>query len=311
MAFAACRSALASAAAWRRERVTATVRDSVPGGRGHTLVIAPSTFALWRDAGDALWRQFERAEGAVRFDPDSPRSASSLALAQAAAGAGRVVAADVFRGDVGGAVAAGVAWRTWVTRRRAGVAVPAGDEVAVVDARWAGDFDGRATVARWPVDSVDRRDKGKGLLVALDLPGRELPGALKGYSSQAVLWERIAAEVEASPGVVEGAPAADFVRRRALEAGVPVADPSAWGEHCVTPAYARGVVRALRSAGERVRVAGAGWGEGHGPVRSRAELRRLARGCRGVVDPVPGGCVAVGSLGVPVVQGGGPARRAA
>ena len=317
-----------------RARQVAARRDGWSGGgrrSGRLCVVAPSHFRLWNDAGGVLADALASAgaDRVVRFDPDDPACSSALALLDACEGCDAVVAADTSRADLPGVVPAAMPWITWVTRAAAIPAFAAAgpsDALLLADEGWravahaAGWPAVRATVAGWPAVHVPTPHPraAPSLAVVADTRPVVMPDALAEFSSHALLWDAIAAELAADPFALNQPPAA-YLQQRMKRHGVSPQgfDAAAFLERLIVPAYEQSVARLLARANLPVRLFGAGWQHcddlrplAAGPVLSRADLARIGRSATAVVDvsPAPGG-YPVQRLGRPVVAAAAGGRR--
>jgi hypothetical protein len=252
----------------------------------------------------------EAFEGAdiQRFDPDDPACSSAVALLSAAERCDAVVAADMSRADVPGVVPSSMPWLTWITRAaaipQAAAASPA-DALVVADPAWrqraldAGWPAERVKVGGWPrVDVYPPAASAQSLAVIADTMPVVAPERLAEFSSHALLWDRISAELSAEP-LALGESAATYLEQRMRRDGVGGEgfDAALFFERLVLPAYAQAIVRMLMRQGLALRLYGAGWDQvgefaphAMGPVSSRAELAEVGRGASAFVHvwPDPG-----------------------
>ncbi len=120
---------------------------------GRVIVLAGSQFNLADLSNIALRSALltEQSDSSfVAFDPDYPLTASPLALAEAAAEADAIVAADLFRSDLPGIVSPRTAWITWLTNGRVVSPEGAEDALLVADPAWVE----LAVKAGWPAERV-------------------------------------------------------------------------------------------------------------------------------------------------------------
>ena len=263
---------------------------------GGTLVVAGSGGEAWELAGRAL---ASAVPGDV-LDVDDARTASPLALADAAAGARAVIACDVTRGDLPGVLPDNVPVISWIACDRHPVApVSREDGLLVADAAWrakwigAGWREDRVAIAGWP-SLVGGDGVGRGVLFAW--PERDLapPPRVAEYSSRAVLWNNIAAELANDPfRLVRLGGSITYLdgRVRSADVDLDADELGAWQRELVTPAFARGLGKLSRRLGATVAA-----------PTSPGELLELASGHAAVIDPTPDGLPAVQGLGLPILS---------
>ena len=298
-------------------------------------VIAPSHFRLWDDAGSVLAETLTGQAGqpgsaaeVIAFDSDDPAHSSGVALLRAAVDCHAVVAADMSRADLAGIIPADLPWVTWVTRPvPIPVAAFAGtrDALVLADEAWwriaegAGWARDRVAFGGWPrfEDDAQASPPSSLLAVVSDTRPVVMPEALTEFSSHAMLWGHIAAELSADPFAI-GAGPAEYLQRRMKQAGVAAEgfDAAPFLERLILPAYEQAVARLLLRAGLPVRLYGAGWDavEGFAPhaagaLTSRADLLRIRADVTAVVDCSAGSCQALHRLGRPVVPRATDPRR--
>lgn len=313
----------------RRAQQVVTRRDGWRnrGSQSRRLcVIAPSHFRLWNDAGAVLAEQLlggaADTDVGIRFDPDDPACSSALALLDAAERCDAVVAADTSRADLAGVVPVAMPWVTWITRP---ASIPAfesaspADRLVLAEAAWVQ----RATAAGWPRDRISvggwsvvpaeppSSSAARSLAVAADTRPVVMPDALAEFSSHALLWGHIAAELAADPFAAASSPAAYLEQRMKRHHVSPDGfDAALFLERLIVPAFEQAVARLLVREGLPVRLFGAGWDQiddlrrcAAGAVTSQAELAPIAAGSAVVVDVSPLADVhPVHRLGRPVVS---------
>ena len=263
------------------------------------LVVCRSAFTLW-DVSAVL----ADAVGGDRYDLDDPLTASPLALAEAAAGASAVAAADLGRGDAAAVVSTGTPWVTWMTQPAPPTFATAGpaDRVVVADPAWTA----HATVAGWPAERVSV-GRCPPLVPPSPLPPRPTvalltdtgpitpPASVKLYSTHLLLWEAIAAELHADP-LTATDPAA-FLADRARRMGIDVLllDQLAFFDGLIGPGYVQGVGRLLIDGGLPVRLWGTGWDElpefadaAAGPITDADTFAAAVSTATVLVRPTPG-----------------------
>ncbi len=309
----AAQRGLRDAAEERARQVAAAVTTTQPATHDIAL-LAGLNLRLPRSAGSALAAALAEDESrAVRVvDVDDPRSASTLIAANAAAAAQCVVTPDLTRSDLPNVVAASTPWLAWVATHRPPVPWREGSDVILLaDERWqvewltAGWPRDRVRVAGWPV--VPREVTGRTIAVVADLPPREPPADIAAYSSAAVVWEQLAADVEADPW--KAVDPERLVENRHARAGLACDDATVarWQRGCVQPAVTRGLVARLRASDTPLRLIGTGWDDGPGvvgAVESDADLQRHLRDVAALLDAAFAGDPAIRTLGLPLVRPG-------
>lgn len=269
---------------------SAELRRFTPGPPvpGRTLVIAGSRFRLGSPGLDAVRQVVGSVAGceAVPYDTDDPLSASPLALARAADRTDAVVAVDLGRGDSAPVLPLTTPWVTWLTRATVPPHAAAGpnDRLVLAVPAWAD----LARRTGWPADRVQvgvfpQAAVPPPAVRSIGLIGDTVPvdppQAVLDFSSHRLLWEAIAAEIDADPtGVTD---AARYVRDRAVQGGLSAdeVDVPLFVDRLVLPAYAQSLARHLIRAGLPVSLWGGGWtglsgfGDRARAVRDDADLR--------------------------------------
>lgn len=284
---------------------------------GRPVVIGRSGYTLWEDGPAVLWTACGSA--ATRFDTDDPLNTSPVALATAAVGCGGVVAADSGRGSAAGLVRPDVPWVTWVTRPAVPEVGASGPLDALVLA--AAEWRPLAERAGWPGDRVHVGGWQAAmplpcasglphLAVMADTRPVEMPPAVAGYSSHAMLWEAIEAELRSSPLAARDPVAYLADRAGQVRVDRTAVDVGAFVERLIYPAYQQGVARLLIAAGLPITLWGSGWGEvdefagrAGGSVESVAARDRAAGAAVGLVHCWPeDGPHPIDAVGRPVVR---------
>ncbi|MCC7352049.1 MAG: hypothetical protein IT446_15930 [Phycisphaerales bacterium] len=257
----------------RRERLQNLARGPV-GASSPWCIVAPMEFRLWDDAGWMLAKACDAfdAGGMVLFNPDDPAAASSLALAQASADAGVMVASNRFRADTPGIFPMDRPWVTWVTGPRVGsfVSGASKDAVLLADERWkpiavaAGWPEDRIRVAAWPTidkpPAIEPPAESQLVLLA-DAHDLKPPPAVCELSSQRVLWEQIARELVDDPFRLGNHPDRYLLQRmRTLSIAEETMDKSLFVNQLLIPAYQQGIARLLLRGQFPLRIYGRGWG---------------------------------------------------
>ncbi len=257
----------------------------------------------------------------VALDPDHPLTASPLALAQAAAEADAIVAADLFRGDLPGIVGPGTAWITWLTSGRIVAHADQGpsDALLLADPAWleparkAGWPTERVQIAAWPRIVPPASDSPRVLGVLADTRAIEIPQRVKDFSSQMLLWEMIEDELSRDPlSLGEEAQKYLQVRMDRFNIAEEGLDRNLFMERLIVPAYQQGLCRLVMRQGIPLALFGRGWGEisefkncALGPIDSVDDLVQGVSKCRAVLQVFPERQGAMGALPVPVIQPGG------
>ncbi|MGA2440400.1 MAG: hypothetical protein ABSH08_05550, partial [Tepidisphaeraceae bacterium] len=253
------------------------------------------------------------------IDPDHPLTASSLALADAAAEADALVAADFFRADLPGVVSPTTAWITWVTNGRIvppDTQCPA-DALVLADAQWrqaavnAGWTAQQIQIAGWPeIVPAPAANSPPALGLLADTRTIEIPQHVKDFSSQLLLWEFIEDELARDPLSLGDNPdrylQSRLARLNIAEEGF---DRATFFQALIVPAYKTGLSRFLLRNGIPLRLFGRGWEEvpelksrARGPIETVADLADAVSRCHAVLQPFPGQYGAAGGLPVPVIQ---------
>lgn len=256
----------------RAQRVRQRLATGNSAGRPRLLVLAPSHFRLWDDAGHALASALRDGEAATvtHVDPDNPAQASAAGLAWAACDADVIVLPNRTRGELpADAVPANVRVITWMTEPR----VPAfdrgfptdglllADETWMTAAQRAGWPKARLDVAGWPTLEPSSAGGDHVALIAdtrsLDTPVDELD-----LSSHHVLWEMIRTDLRHDP-LSLGADVGAFLNRRMAKLGISEEgfDRTRFVQQLIQPAYQQGLARLLIDGGVPLRVYGRGWDE--------------------------------------------------
>ncbi len=291
---------------------------------GRVLVLAGSQFnlgdlsnvalraALLGDVGDASF---------VEFDPDHPLTASPLALAEAAADADAVVAADVFRSDLPGIVSPRTAWITWVTSGRiiSPMNLGSDDALMLADARAlepamkAGWTAQRVGIFGWP-RIVGATSGLMGVVgVFADTCAIQVPQRVKDFSSQVLLWEMIEDELSNDP-LTLGEDARKYLQSRMerfniVDEGF---DRNLFMERLIVPGYQQGICRLVLRHGISIKLFGSGWGEiaefkdcAMGAIGSAGELELSVSKCQVVLDVFPEGQASMDALPMMVIRPAG------
>jgi hypothetical protein len=304
----------------RTARINELHRASSPQPRRAVCVVARSVFRLWDDAGFVLGEMGRKMGWAV-IDADDPASASTLALAEAAAGCGAIMTANTTRADMPGIAPDHAVWITWLTAPRipaAGLAGPH-DQLLLADPRWRelasmrGWPAERVHAATWPPARPPKAD-GSSVAVIADCPALEPPREIVDLSSHRLLWETILQELTADPSMVDDDVFA-YLRSRSRCANIPwdALDSAAFIDRLIVPAYARGLALTLARAGVELRLHGRGWEAveplapyAAGPIAGRDGLIEAVRDAAVLVHAWPTrDAHPIDACGRRVVRGGG------
>jgi hypothetical protein len=296
------------------------------GRTGKVLLIAGSHFRLWDGASTILVEQIQSSVAVNRFDSDDPAASSPLALADAAANCGVILAANVSRSEANNLVATSTPWITWVTWPRVPSFSAAGprDVLLLADAAWesmavtAGWPQQRVTVAPWPTMPVAATaNTSPSLAIIADTQLIEIPDSIADLSSHRVLWDQIEAELRDDP-LAMGEDVGGYLTQRAemYEVSSSALDRRRFVENLIVPAYQQGLARLLFKAGLPLRLYGGGWNlveefskvEG-GPVHCQQEFESAIAAAAALVYVWPmRHAHPMDSVGKPVIQRTG--RRA-
>ena len=306
------------------ERRSAQIRSRVsvwkPAPRAKKLcIVAPSRFRLWNDAPHTLHqtlsasREFEVS----RFDSDSPRTASPVALCKLATNCDAAITANISRADLSGVFPASMPLITWVTFPR----IPAfegtspDDALLLADESWqrlaieAGWPEARTKVAGWPATQLSA--SGNALSLITDITTLEVPKAVAGFSSQRILWESIQHELLNNPFAV-GTDIDGYLKRWQTKCDVDSEhlDRVLFIESLIVPAYQQGLARLLMHNRISLALHGTGWTElpefapyASGPVTSRERFEQIIQSSAALVHAWPIAYAhPIQSIGLPVIR---------
>jgi hypothetical protein len=291
---------------------------------GRVLVLAGSQFNLG-DLSNVALRAALLSDGGdssfVAFDPDHPLTASPLALAEAAAEADAVVAADVFRSDLPGIVSPRTAWITWVTSGRiiSPMNLGSDDALMLADARWlepamkAGWTAERVGIAGWPRIAAANSGTMGAVGVFADTCAIAVPQRVKDFSSQVLLWEMIEDELSNDP-LSLGEDARKYLQARMERFNIADEgfDRNLFMERLIVPGYQQGICRLVMRHGISVNLFGSGWGDivefkdcAMGAIGSAGKLELSVFKCQVVLDVFPEGRAWMDALPVTVIRPAG------
>jgi len=321
--------AVFSAETSRRSRRLEEVRGRAQASQSaatdlmRVAVVAPSRFRLWDSAGWLLRRTIPagRVGNAeiTHFDPDDPRTASPVALAEFASQSDAIVTVDAYRSQMPGLVASDVPWLTWVTSPR--IAPPAADAPAdrlmladeslhdaATAAGWSID---RIRLATWPPSPATSRS-GEGIALLSDTCDFNTPPQKFELSSHQLLWQTIGEELRRNPLAV-GEDINGYLNRWIERAGLDgsLVNRAMFIDRLIAPAFLQGVVKLLLSAGLPVHVYGSGWdqveGIGNawgGEVRTIERFEQVIASAGALLHPSPiRACHLCQAFGKPVLHG--------
>jgi hypothetical protein len=306
----------------RSERLQGILARDARPKNGDVLVLAGSRFNLADWSNLALFQTLVQQVDPkfLRFDPDSPLTASPLALAERAADAGALMTADLFRADLAGIVPPQTPWITWVTSGRVAGPDPqaTADIVLLANPQWrqlateTGWPEERIKIAGWP--QIVRRPNSSsapsvlGLLT--DICAIEAPQRVKDFSSQLLLWEMIEEELSRNPLALGDDPK-QYLQSRMIELNIGDEgfDRNLFIEKLIAPTYKRGLSRFLLQNGIPMALYGRGWSEqaefrawAKGPIESLDDLTAAISRCHAVLHPFPGCPATMAGLPLPVIQ---------
>ncbi len=281
----AAQKVFSNVATERAEQIKAIWRERgvVKRDDPRVCLIAASGFRLWDDAGHALATVLANDDSIFRLDPDDPARTSPLAVAQAAAKADMILAANMYRGDTpAGAVAESIRWVTWVTGSRIPSVKHAGprDRLILIDdaqkarAMVAGWDASRLSIGSWPVTQLTTALSREAAVIC-DVPSLECPESIAEYSSFKVLWESAREELLRNPTMLRDVDSYLADLRRKLSIGEEGFPRAAFIDGVILPAWQIGWVKALIREGAPIRVYGRGWDipESRGPLETREQLQ--------------------------------------
>jgi hypothetical protein len=274
-------------------RVAEQIFNEVNAGR--LLLVAPSHFRLWDDAGHTMIQCLASENDVVHLDPDDPAQSSSLGLAISAADCGVLLVADRVRTELS-VLPRDISIITWITQPRIPNFDPQHphDALLLADEQWlepakrAGWPSNQLSIAHWPPQH-QREPSGSAagpvpkqitLSLITDTHSLETPVTELELSSHHVLWESIRADILANPFSVQDSPT--FIDRRRKNLGI--ADegfnPEFFLNRLVIPAYQQAIVARLLNAKIPVRLYGKGWtpfpDADHGPIATREDFLAAA-----------------------------------
>ena len=255
----------------------------------------------------------------VAFDPDHPLTAGPLALAEAAADADALVAADLFRADLPNVVPARTAWITWITTGRiTPPAMQGRDGLLLADPAWRQDAINagwpavRIQIAAWPqiVPPSSARNLPPVLGLLTDTRTIEIPPQVKDFSSQLLLWEFFEDELTRGPLALGDDPDR-YLNSRMSRFNIrdEKFDRGLFFDRLIAPAYKRGVALFLLKNGIRVALFGRGWNEmaefkscAMGPINNLADLTHAISQFDAILQAYPDRSPAAAGLPLPMIR---------
>ena len=234
----------------------------------NVLVLAPSHFRLWDDAGEALLSVM-RGTDACHFDPDDPARSSALGLALAGQHCDVVVVPNRSRAELPAVLSPATSVLTWITQPHIPMydAKHPNDALLLADDSWLtaatslGWPPNRLKIAGWPSLSF-APPAGKSLALIADTFTLETPVKALDSSSHHVLWEMIRSEMSSGPFSI-GSDVIGFIHRRMMKLGISAEgfNEGMFVNQLVIPAYQQGMARLLLDAGLPLKIFGKGWDE--------------------------------------------------
>ncbi|HTW94386.1 MAG TPA: hypothetical protein VMD30_06325 [Tepidisphaeraceae bacterium] len=258
-------------------------------------VIVSSHYRTWDFASLVLSRLTQSMPDWKQLDTDRPTSASPLALAMAAEDSGAIVAADLFRADVGNVIPDAMPWITWVTRGRIARFTPnTADRLLLADRAWIARASesawpaDRISIAGWPELSPPTPPRSRQIAFIADAALIDLPDKLREFSSHGLLWESIAAELLEHPHALANDPDA-YLTDRAAKLGIPpeTLDRPLFIDKLILPSWRRGAANALKCAGLNLTFFGNGWPTPGATIASFDQLLEIAQNSAALICPVP------------------------
>lgn len=267
-------------------------------------IVAPSRFRLWHNAGDVL-RSLDMDGQSILIDTDTPIQSAPLAIAQAATSASGILTANLGRASLPEIVHSDTPWITWATEQTVPAFVPtspndqliladASAKTSALEAGWPAD---RISIAGWPDAKSIGSPKQPCIGLFMDLSDLKPPKQVEDFSSLRLIWENIAADLQADPFRLDETPQT-LVRRyqRRLELPDDQLPMDLFVESLVLPAHAIGLARALVAQQYPFKLFGRGWDaieslRPHccGPIDSTSYLNDALAQCTVVIDPFHAG----------------------
>lgn len=277
------------------------------------LLVAPTRFRLWDDAGWLMWRTLTQSPcDEVRFvamDPDDPRQASPLALAMAASDCDAVLTANAYRSEMPGIVSSCLPWLTWATTPR--IAPPAADAPgdrlllaeeslhdAALAAGWSVD---RICLATWPdraspgiAHGTEQMTKAPLVLISDTVAIDEPPTPFE-LSSHHVLWTLIRDEIRRDPFCI-GHNLAAYLGERMARLGLDetTVNLGLFIDQLIAPGFLQGVARILLDNNVPLGIYGSGWdtlptfrSAWGGEVSTRERFEELIANAGALLHPSP------------------------
>lgn len=308
----------------RSDRLTEIITAAPNSATGRIAVLAGSRFNLADLSNLALKRALlEDPNDAAFFpiDPDHPLSASSLALAEAAAQSTALIASDFFRADMPGVVSPETPWITWVTAARIVSPSPGckHDGILLAGPRWRdpaikiGWPPDRIQIAAWPTIVPPPADPPARVGIFSDISAIEIPQRVKDFSSQLLLWEYIEEELSRDP-LALGENPEEYLHSRMTRLGIrdEGLDRGMFFEKLIIPTYKRTLSLFLAGAGIPLILFGRGWNTipqlqryAGGPIENAAQLAAAVLQCRALLEAFPGALQTAGALPLPAVSPAG------
>jgi len=231
------------------------------------LLIAPTEFRLWDDAGYAMMQSLGSEAEVLHLNPDDAQ-ASALNLAQVAANASAILIPNRGRGELPIALPLGKAVLSWITQPRLWPFDPKypRDGLLMADESWIGHAKRmgwpaeRLAVAGWPTVPIPAANGETSLALISDTNSLEVPTTKLNFSSHHVLWEMIRNELLARPFSLGGDINA-FIDQRRKKLGISDEgfNRDLFIGRLVLPCFTQAIARRLADAGMPLRIYGKGW----------------------------------------------------
>lgn len=289
------------------------------------LLVAPMRFRLWDDAGwlmqQAMRQSADNAVTFVTMDPDDPRQASPLALANAALECDAILTANAYRSQMPNALPADLPWLTWVTTPR--IAPPSPDapadrlllaeeslHEAALAAGWSVD---RIRLATWPeAITASPASTDAPLVLINDTVPVDQPATPFELSSHQVLWDVIRDDIRRNPFCI-GENLLGYLKSRITHLGLDesTVNMELFIDELIAPAFMQEIVKILLNNNLRLRIYGSGWdalpfaaSACGGAVRTRERFEQIISGAGALLHPSPlRGAHLCHAYGRPVLHG--------
>jgi hypothetical protein len=239
------------------------------------LLIAPTDFRLWDDAGHAMVEALQDETNLRHLNPDDPAQASALNLATFAKDAKAIVIPNRGRAELPIALPSEKTIVSWITQPRLWRFDPnyPHDALLLADESWLpqakrfGWPAERLAIAEWPTTPLPAADEKTSLALIADTHSLEIPTAELNSSSHHVLWEMIRSELLAKPFCM-GSDVGAYLDSKRKKLGIAEEGFNRELFICrlVLPCFIQAIARRLLESGLPLRIYGAGWEEVTGLV---------------------------------------------